>query len=691
MQHKCTSLTTALVVLSLAGGLAPAHAQPLHHEWGKRIGSTSTDMGYGIAVDGKGNTYTAASFSKTVDFNPGPGIYNMTALGSSGAAIVKLDAAGDFVWAKQFEGKGTSGIFSLALDAAGNIYTTGLFVDTVDFDPGPGNFFLDGGSNGDIFVAKLDSTGDLVWAARMGGSQYDQGSSIAVDAEGYAYVAGWFNDTADFDPGPGTRGFRAAGAADIFVLKLDPAGNLVWVHPFGSDVDDNGLGITLDAQRNVYFTGFFKKTVDFNPGTAPADTFNLTTGGTSGAFICKLDSAGGFKWAKAFSGGPSSQGVGNAITLDAENHVYTTGYFVGTVDFNPGSVQFTSVSNNYDVFVAKLDTNGSYMWAGQIKSAGRDEGKSIATDAEGSVYVTGYFSDSADFDPGAGSYKLGTTSMWFDWDVFISKLTPQGDFVWAKQIGTVSYDGGGGIAVGDGGTIYTTGYFTGNVDFDPGPDTARLISGGNEDIFILKWDQCINTSPVLTERACGSYTLDGHVYTASGTYTQTVYSGCDTSNVTLHLTVDTLGAAIAVNGYELSTTQPYDHYQWLRNDTAVPGATSRSYTVTSNAGYRVAVGNATGCTDTSDIYTVSNVRVDDRSVPAQAVRIYPNPARDMVYIDAPAAVNITLAGIEGKTILQERQASAFSIRDLPDGVYLLRVTGADGRLIKVEKLVKQNR
>ena len=170
-----------------------SYAQQANFEWAKSFGGTSTDQGYSIALDSSGNVYTTGRFQGTADFDPGAGTNNLTAQGDYDVFIQKLDPSGNFLWAKSFGGTSYDVGYSIALDASGNIYTTGLFGGTVDFDPGAGTNNLTAQGNFDVFIQKLDPSGNFLWAKSFGGTSYDVGYSIALDASGNIYTTGYFS------------------------------------------------------------------------------------------------------------------------------------------------------------------------------------------------------------------------------------------------------------------------------------------------------------------------------------------------------------------------------------------------------------------------------------------------------------------------------------------------------------------
>jgi hypothetical protein len=393
-------------------------------------------------------------------------------------------------WAKRIGGTSFEYSASIAVDDSGNVYTTGDFNGTVDFDPGTGIFNLTSSGLEDIFILKTDASGNFLWAKRMGGTADDRGFSIAPDDSGNIYCTGYFSGTADFDPGSASYNLTSGGGVDVFIVKLNASGNLVWAKSMGGSSDQWGLSLTVSDSGNVYTTGFFKGTdIDFDPGTG---TFLLSSlsFSTRDIFISKLNSSGNFVWAKRIGGGEDDEG--SSIAVDAAENIYTTGYFTGSADFDPGPGNYFLYSSGLNgIFISKLNASGNFVWAKQIGGSnfiGDGNGKSIALDDSGNVYLTGDFDATMDFDPGAGTYNLTALGSLGEEDIFITKLDSAGNFVWAKRMGGINSDFGYGIAVDKNGYVYTTGCFIGTVDFDPGPATYNLTSDGFDlfDIFVSK-------------------------------------------------------------------------------------------------------------------------------------------------------------------------------------------------------------
>lgn len=389
--------------------------------------------------------------------------------------------AQNFQWARSMGGPSDEIGNSIAVDSSGNVYTTGYFRGTIDFDPGPGTTNLTSAGSQDIFISKLDAAGNLIWAKSMGGISADWSNSIAVDVYGNIYITGYFQGTADFDPGTGTSNLTSAGVYDIFILKLDASVNFLWAKSMGNSGWDRAYSITVDVYGNVYTIGHFEATVDFDPGVG---TSNFTSEGHWDIFISKLDSAGNFVWAKSM-GGPDWD-LGISIAIDGSGGVYSIGYYMATVDFDPGPGTSNLIcAGSNDIFISKLDAAGNFLWAKSIGGTGSDWGFSIVMDSSDNVYTTGHFQGIVDFDPGAATVNLSSAGFA---DIFICKLNDSGNFVWAKNMGGGGDDMGFSLAVDGSGNTYTTGYFQGTIDFDPGPGITNLSSVGIADIFITKFD-----------------------------------------------------------------------------------------------------------------------------------------------------------------------------------------------------------
>ncbi len=453
------------------------NAQTANFQWAKGIGGSFDDIGESIVVDGAGNLYTSGAFSATVDFDPGPGTFTMSAISSSDIFITKFDASGNFIWAKQMKGNLYGDCSSIKLDASGNLNACGCFAGTIDFDPGIGTYTINGGSYSS-YVLKLDPNGNLLWAKQFSA---DVIYKLDVDVFGNVYSTGGFVGSVDFDPGVAVYNLTSVnGYHDAFISKLDANGNFIWARQFSSISVDEGYCITSDALGNTYTSGSFMGTIDFDPSAA---TLNLTPIGVSDAFILKLDPAGDLIWVKQIG----NLDGGFSLAVDKHNNIYSTSCFQSTVDFDPGAGVFNLTSaGSDDIYILKLDSAGNFKWAKRFGSPLQDIARSLSLDGSGNVYSTGTFKGVTDFDPSATTYTLASVG---SDDVYVSKLDSTGNFIWAKQFGGVLADQGYWLTLDASDNIYTVGVYSSSANFDIGISNFSLTSNGGGDIFIHKMSQ----------------------------------------------------------------------------------------------------------------------------------------------------------------------------------------------------------
>lgn len=526
-----------LLLLLLTTSICRAQIPGL--QWAKQIneGTPAPVLGLGnghiVAVDHSGNVYTLGKFSGTVDFDPGAAVYNLTATGPEDMYICKLDAAGNFVWARSIAGASPAAVKS---KASGNICIAGNFSGIVDFNPDSGIFNLTASDATDIFLCELDTSGALVWAKSMGGAGDESASAMVLDGNENIYLTGNFSGTADFDPGSGVSTLTSTGM-NAFVCKLDAAGNFAWAKKTGQGGFAAGHGIAVDGLGNVYTTGSYFGTADFDPGVA---TYNLTAAGARDIFVSKLDATGNFIWAKGMGGSDGNiDGVdeGIAIAAGASGDVYIAGYYSSTTDFDPGPGVSTMPPSYIATalgFLLKLDDSGNFHW---VKGFGGftplfQQMNAIALDAAENVYVTGWVGNVG------GTMTHDPTML----QVYVAKFGASGNNKWYITTGSPGYDISHSIVLNASGDIYVVGAFSGTTDFDPGNAQFNLTAdpdSDRSDAFVWKMNElCVATSSIHTASTTSdSYSFNDSIYTTSGTYTQLYVNaaGCD-SLVVLHLT-----------------------------------------------------------------------------------------------------------------------------------------------------------
>lgn len=444
-------------------------AQGTNVAWANSLGGPYVESGNAITTDDFGNVYSTGFFTQTVDFDPGIGVFNLSSTGTGyGVYITKFNSQGNLIWAKSIGGDNLNNSYCIKVDAVGNVYIGGIFYNSIDFDPGSGVYNLSGNGAGDIFILKLDFNGNFIWAKQIGGNSGDYCKSFAFDSNGNLLASGQFSNDADFDPGVGVFNLTGAG---VFLLKLDSSGNFIWAKKMGGIGYFQNSGIAIDNMGNIYTTGSFQGTMDFDPGSG---IFNITSNPLYDIFISKLDSAGNFLWAKSVGGTDNDHSY--SLAVDNTGNSYSTGKFSGLVDFDPG----TGINNltGDGGYALKLDSNGSFVWAKQLGEVGW----SLTLDTNFNVFTGGYYDGNDDFDPGTGTYVLNFGNL------FISKLDSAGNFAAAFGFGGTVNEDCRGIAVDNSNSLYATGFYNGTANFDPGASNFSITSVGFNDVFIAKFD-----------------------------------------------------------------------------------------------------------------------------------------------------------------------------------------------------------
>lgn len=460
-------------------------AQSPTFQWAKNFGGASYEEGNGIVTDANGNVFTTGIFQGTVDLDPGAGNFTVASSGGSDIFISKLDATGNFMWAKTMGGLSADLAYAIDLDATGNIFVTGYFQGTSDFDPGSSTYTLTSAGGVDFFVVKIDASGNFLWARSCGTSGSDMAAALKVTGTGDVYVTGTFQNTVDFDPGVSTYPLTSAGYDDIFLLKLDASGNFLSAISIGSTQYDKGTDVHIDAGGNVFVLGGFKGTVDFDPNSS---VYNLTSSNNGATFVLKLGQSGNFLMAASITGTGTS--TGNSIKTDSNGDIIVAGVFTSAIDFDPGpAVSNMTATALTDIFVLKLSSTGNYIFSQKMGGASNETALDVAVDQFNCIYTTGFFQGTADFDPSATTYTLNSSGQ----TVFISKLSPNGNFIWAQKIASTNSIGKG-ITVDNAGVVSTTGTFTGAGDFDPMGGSFALMPAGSGDVFVHSMQSTLVTN-----------------------------------------------------------------------------------------------------------------------------------------------------------------------------------------------------
>jgi hypothetical protein len=343
----------------------------------------------------------------------------------------------------------------VAADGQGNLIIVGYFADAICFE----NFWHWSSGASDLFVAKYDPSGKLLWSFAGGGSNEDRAQGVAVDSGGNIYVTGFFVDNMVF--GGIALNSAGQGDADLFIAKFSPAGNLIWVIPGGGTGADLGRGITVAAGGDVVVTGSFSHAANF--GGVGAAAHNMSTD----TFVARYSPSGIPRWVAA-GGGSTNLDGGESVAAHQSGDVVVTGYFTNDGLFGTTSLLGTAT----DMFIARYDQNGKLLWIRSAGGAGQDVGTGIVVDSTGNSFVTGYYGGQAPYGASAifGQHVVSNLNGYGE--IFVTKVTGAGQFAWAIGAGGAGHDDPRGIALDSDGDVLIAG-------------TLKRISGQQQQVAMF--------------------------------------------------------------------------------------------------------------------------------------------------------------------------------------------------------------
>lgn len=630
---KLTLITIALLTLS------SAFSQAQTFEWLDQMNSNGDwDATEGMAVDDEGYIYAVGQFEGKIDVDPDTGVFYLISSGGSDLFVKKLTPNGKLVWAFKLGGNGDDAAKAVKLDGEGHMYIAGYFSGFVNFHP---SATMNGSSKGssDGFVLKMDTVQNSIWLAHFGGAaNFTSCYDLDFDKLGGVYIAGGTSgwSAVDFDPSSNNHLIPAySGSLDGFNVKLDTARNFQWAHRIGGVGYDRSRAIATDAANNCYIVGWFRDTVDFDPGP---DSLLLVSKGGYDIYVQKVNPNGDMIWTLSF--GSTGQDTPEDVCIGPGEDVILSGYFSDTVDFDPGAGMYTMVSNEHtDIFNLRLDSAGAFKWAvGPVGGPLNDIAQCTTIDKWGNLYVAGHFHAKGDFDPGPGKLELRNEHGF----CYVQKLDNQGNLIWVKNFastGSASY--AEDIVIDNDLSIYIGGNFSDTADFDPDTTINLMeVSNGLYDAFVLKLTQeCLPIDTSVT------VTGDSILNAASGGITyQWIDCGNDNS---------------VISGADSSTFEPAD------------------------PGYYAVVINSLGCADTSSCHWVSGT-TSVREIMSNQVRVFPNPSDGIFQIDLGDVkhnVSLTITDLQGRVVYERSERTGQMIQvelNEPAGVYVLRVSGEAG-------------
>ncbi len=504
MKTKIILLASALSVISFLGN---AQVITHTHDWTRYNGDDGYESGVGIVTSDDGYVYSTGVFEQSVNFGSPSAPATVNSNGIRDVYICKRDANGQIQWARSFGGSSSESVVAIDIDNESNIYITGSFYGTVDFNPSPFfsyNMTQSGSIFMDVYISKFDENGNFIWAKQLKGTNTLESTDLTVSTnynDIRVHVTGSFSDQVDVNPSPSIFGVQllnsaGSGDQDGFCVTLDQNGNYTKsYHLKGSSSDVSITSVAIDPYLTQYFTGTFEGTCDFDTDT-PVENMTSTGLGPD-AFIMRVGHYSGFGWVRQLKCSVGAYPTSIKVTQNLK--IYTIGNFSGDLNLEPhegGYPDMHTTSNmKTSVYISKLDYNGFYAYGksisgtGPMSTKGNVYGKDLHVTSGGKAYFTGYFNKTVDFNPGTGVKNI--TALGAE-DAYICGLNTYGN-LWSMNTSESMYSWGevrnNAIDLNSSEDIYTTGRFTELVNFNPPGYAYFGISSGGYDEFVHKLER----------------------------------------------------------------------------------------------------------------------------------------------------------------------------------------------------------
>jgi len=531
--------------------------------WPVQFGTSGQEQNSGVSNDSVGSVFAAGFTNGAFAGNTNAGNYD--------GYITKYNTDGSPAWIKQFGTSGTDYAMGTGNDNAGNVYaagyTNGAFTGATNL-----------GSN-DGFITKYTAAGTLAWVKQFGTAADDTSVGISVDSNGNGYVIG---KTYGAFAGNVTQ-----GAYDAYIAKYDTNGNQTWIKQFGTNQDDEAIGVSLDSNDNIYVLG----------ATAGAFAGNTNVSGLD-VFVSKYNSSGTQAWVKQLSSSGNNYANINGISTDSTGNVFITGYTDGTFSGN------TSLGS-YDGFVAKYSSTGTLDWVQQFGTTSDDYSIASKTDSAGNTYVTGRTSGQLTGNTALGGY-----------DGFLAKYNTSGTRLWVKQFGTNSNDYANGLSIDKLGNIYVSGWTDGSF--------PTYTNQGGQDSYIALFDtngNQLSIPAITTVITLAATDSDAGETTTGVTANPGTFTLTRTGDLTQAITVNYTLSGSATNGSDYSSLPGTVNFAagvssatvtvTPTDDNIFEGTETAILTLTTGTGYAL------------DLITSAVVNIADNDLPSISLAVSP--------------------------------------------------------------------
>lgn len=697
--------------------------------WATYFGGSNNEQGIALATDNSGNIYLAGYTSSTVGIAT-TGAYQSIQAGSDDAFIAKFSSSGSLIWASYYGGTGMDRAYALAVDTGNNVYLAGSTRSSSDIaTAGSHQASISSTSADEGFIVKFDSSGSRLWGTYYGGNGGDIVRTLGIDPFNNLLVGGQVTSasTTGIATASAFQSAYAGGMNDGFIAKFTASGALIWSTYYGGSGTDQIRQIIADDSGNIYTAAVTTSSSNIATATVFQSVYG---GGQQDGLITRFDSSGQRIWATYYGGSLLDDAA--SLAYDGSGSLYITGVTVSTQNIaTPGIINDTIQVR--DAYLTKFTTSGTRLWGTYIGGSDIDVPMSMAYHA-GNVYLTGQTNSAGNFATTGSFQSLPGGAGYYDG--FLIKindcpaLTPPSAIVGSSFIcpgDTVVFS----VAPVAGAQSYTwtlPSGWTGTSSVDS--ICVVAAAGINDTIFVSANYVCGTSAPTalgVTVSAAAAVTALGNLAICSGdsvtllantqsvTSWQWLHNGQVIANatdsmlsvqqagnytvvtVTNNLCTDTSVAdtvivhplpqpVISMSGNTLSTGS-YTSYQWYHNSAAITGATNQTYTmITITGNYAVEVTDTNGCKAMSADYIPTGIA----SMNAHPeIGTYPNPVKDVLMIDAPYKVAVTIRSIDGKTLQQLSDVKEVDMSRYAAGLYFIRFIDEKGTMICERKVVKE--
>lgn len=669
----CSRIKISIICLCLASFNAFAQTAP-NWIWANSFGEIDDERSNTITTDEWGNSIIAGKFdSQTLNF----GNIVLNNFGGDDCFIAKFDQVGTVLWAKSYGGDYDEEPFALTTDASGNSIVVGYFSsDSLVCDS---ITLINSGFSYEAFIIKYDPSGNVIWAKKTNGISNEVALGVATDNLNNVIVTGWFDDAVvNFDAYSLTN--YAPGSSDMFLLKLDSLGNVLWAISEGNEGTDGGHPVDVDIYGNIAVV------VYFTSDTLVISNSTIINLGNFDHCLVKYSPNGTPLWAKSIAGTDDDFSI--SISIDnANNYIVYGRYYSPNLYVDTITLVNTDSLGTSDIFIIKIDSLSNILWTKSIGGNGFDIATVMDINNNNDLIIGGYFgSESIAFD----TITINNSDPFGNGDIFLAKYDASGNAFWAISDGISGFNERlNALSVNNNDDIFITGWYFGPY-FTLGNDS--LYNLGSTDLFLGRLSNCAIAS-IDSIYACDFYTwIDGNNYSTSNstaTYTLTNTEGCD-SVITLNLTIGNQNTSIIFNNGVLSSSNSGSSYQWLdcnNNFAPISGEINQTFSPTSSGSYSIVV-NSNSCIDTSGCFTFNTVALETNSTLSYT---FPNPVIDFIYFyNVRNLCTINIFDAQGKTILNKQLDNyKLSVEGLASGLYFYSFYSLNDNLEIKGKFIKE--